>query len=57
MHKQEWLSAYRDQLPPRELRLLSRAYDTLVGNTVDDPSAPWAPCRCISPWINETTGI
>ena len=57
MTKQEWLSPYQERLSERDLSLLSRAYDTLTGNIVDSPDAPWAPRRCISPWINNTTGI
>ena len=55
--KKQWLDKYKESLSPRDLDLLSRAYDTLAGNTVDSPDAPWAPYRCISPWIREITGI
>ena len=57
MNKEELIAAYADRLTEREKRLLGRAYDTLQGNIVDSPDAPWAPRRCISPWINDTTGI
>ena len=55
--KQQWLDSNASGKTPMELDLLSRAYDTLAGNTVDSPDAPWAPYRCISPWIREITGI
>ena len=56
LSKETWLSQY-ETLSERDRTLLSRAYDTLEGNTVDSPDAPWAPYRCISPWIREITGI
>ena len=54
--KETWLSQY-SLIGERNLDLLSRAYDTLQGNIVDSPDAPWHPYRCISPWIREITGI
>ena len=57
MNEQEWLKQYQGKLSERDLHLLARARQTLAGNTIDTPEAPWAPYRCISPWVNETTGI
>ena len=54
--KEQWLSE-NGALSARDRELLSRAYDVLKGNTVATPDAPWAPHKCISPWINEMTGI
>ncbi len=48
MNKTDWLNSIT--VSDREKALLSRAYDTLAGNTMDTPDAPWAPYRCISPW-------
>ncbi len=57
--KEAWLSQHRETQSERNIELLSRAYDVLQGNIVKDPNAPWAPYRCISPWIGNTvpTGI
>lgn len=55
--KDEWLTSVKDKVSPRNLNLLSRAYDTLAANTVSGPDTPWAPYRCISPWIKFDTGI
>ncbi len=53
MTKTEWLSSLKDRHSERDLSLISRAYDVLEHNTIDSPDAPWAPYRCISPWIRE----
>ncbi len=47
MTKDTWLASVH--VSERDKELLSRAYDTLAGNTIDK-DAPWAPYRCISPW-------
>ncbi len=56
-NKNDWLNSVA--CSAREKALLARAYDTLAGNTIDTPDAPWAPYRCISPWIgnNVEAGI
>ncbi len=47
--KDNWLNGL--PVSEREKNLLGRAYDTLAGNTMDSGSEPWAPYRCISPWV------
>ena len=50
--KNNFAKSLESRLSPRDLGLLNRAVDTLMGN-VWDGDAPWYPFRCITPFREE----
>ena len=56
MTKSEWLKTPGDH-SARDKDLLSRAYDTLMGNVYEDTGYPWSPYRCTCPGKVSFRGI
>lgn len=54
--KEEWMKKC-DIKKERERDLISRSYDTLMGNLYDANGYPWNPYRCISPGKGNYNGI
>ena len=57
MTKTEWLNQYKDIVSERDMALLSRSYDVLAENTLQDESMPWGDSPAISPWSGSTAGL
>lgn len=56
MLREEWIT-FAKNFRPRDSELLIRSYDTLMGNVYADEGYLWSPYRCISPGMNNFTGI
>ena len=56
MDKTRWMEKI-EITNERDRELISRAYDTIMGNVYQDEGFLWSPYRCISPGKNQFYGI